>query len=530
MPKRFYLGLFLLGLIIALAGAYLQTSPGYMDAYYYFYGGEQLAQGAGFKEMFLWNYLDSPTGLPHPAFSYWMPLTSFIAAAGIKLFAGFWGVFRGAQVSFILIAACIPPITAALAWELTNQRKSALISGLLAAFMGYFQPFVVAIDAFGIYMLLGGVFFLTALKPWRFKYLILGLIAGLMHLTRADGLLWFGIAGLAILFELSQRDRTSLLRTIITKKFIINGILVLAGYLVILTPWFMRNFRVFGSLLSPGGSRTLWLLDYDQLFAYPAEVLTFSHWWAAGLPNLISTRFEALLLNLQSTVASLGMVFPVVLVVFGAFHHRKTRLAQLGFSYWLLLIIVMTVVFPFAGIRGGFFHSGAALMPFFWAMIPSGLDVLTEWSVRTFKWETRKIKPFYTGVLFLYVVVFSIGVLFTTIIGADPTTQPLWNLTMRQYLAVESALEELSVDPHVVIVSATPPAFTAITGRPAIAIPDGGIPSLVAVIERYQAGYILIEENHPDELEDLFIDPVDTGDLKYLRTIEGVHLFSWEGD
>ena len=88
MPKRAYGVLFLLGLLIALGGAALQTNPGYMDAFYYYYGGEQIAAGNGWEEMFLWNYLGTPDGLPNPAFTYWMPLTAMAAALGIRLFSG----------------------------------------------------------------------------------------------------------------------------------------------------------------------------------------------------------------------------------------------------------------------------------------------------------------------------------------------------------------------------------------------------------------------------------------------------------
>ena len=81
-----------------------------------------------------------------------------------------------------------------------------------------------------------------------------------------------------------------------------------------------------------------------------------------------------------------------------------------------------------------------------------------------------------------------------------------------------------------VIVCATPPAYTAITGRPSIAMPDGGFEPLLEVMDRYHADFVLVEENHPDELDDLFENPKSTPTLKYLGTIEGVHLFSKEGD
>jgi hypothetical protein len=530
LQKRILIIVFFLGLFAAIGGAIWQTSPGYMDAYYYYSGGVSLAQGEGFSEQFLWNYLDDPEGLPHAAFSYWMPLTSFVAAGGIKLFSGLAGLFRGAQLSFILIAACIPPLTAGLAWQLTGEKKFAWFAGLLAVFMGYYQPFIAAVDAFGIYMLLGGLFFLIAAREWRSKYLLLGLLAGLMHLARADGLLWLGMAGLAVLVDQMHENPSRFWKLVFSKKVVVNGVTAIGGYLLILGPWMVRNYLAFGSPLAPGGSRTIWVLDYDELFAYPAEMLTFSRWWAAGLGELIKMRYDALIVNLQSSAASLGMLFPGVLAVLGFFRMRRSKPVQLGVLYWIVLIVVMSAVFPFAGMRGGFFHSGAALMPLIWVMVPVGVEALTDWSVKTFKWQSRKIKPFYIGLVFVYVVLFSFGITVNNVIGTDSKRAPVWNETERQYLAVEAALNDFAADPDAVIVCATPPAYYVINGRSAIAMPDGGLEPLVEVIERYQVGYVLVEENHPDELEVLYYHPEDIDGLKYLTTVEGVHIFSWEGE
>jgi hypothetical protein len=165
-----------------------------------------------------------------------------------------------------------------------------------------------------------------------------------------------------------------------------------------------------------------------------------------------------------------------------------------------------------------------------WVMVPPGVDVLTNWSVKTFKWQAKKIRPFYIGMLFVYVVLFSVGITLTNIVGTDPENGLIWDETMRQYQAIENALLEMDADPDAVIVCATPPAYTVLNDRPSIAIPDGGIEPLLAVAERYGASYILIEESHPDELDELFYHPEDIGQLRYLATVEGVHIFFWEGE
>ena len=70
MSRRTYLILFFVTLIVQFVVSRLQTVPGYLDATYYFSGGVQLAQGNGFTEPYLWNYLDDPQGIPHPSHGY----------------------------------------------------------------------------------------------------------------------------------------------------------------------------------------------------------------------------------------------------------------------------------------------------------------------------------------------------------------------------------------------------------------------------------------------------------------------------
>jgi len=85
--RRDLLWLFFLALAVRLATAALIRRPGYMDTAYYAAGAVRLAQGGGFSEPFLWNYLDDPAGLPHPGFLYWMPLPSLLAAPFAALFS-----------------------------------------------------------------------------------------------------------------------------------------------------------------------------------------------------------------------------------------------------------------------------------------------------------------------------------------------------------------------------------------------------------------------------------------------------------
>jgi hypothetical protein len=100
--------LFGLGLLVYGCMMALQHTPGYMDAEYYYVGGRLLAEGRGFWEPFLWNYLDDPMALPHPAFTYWMPLPALVAMLGMRLMGSV--AFVWARLPFMVLAALTVPL------------------------------------------------------------------------------------------------------------------------------------------------------------------------------------------------------------------------------------------------------------------------------------------------------------------------------------------------------------------------------------------------------------------------------------
>src|SRR5512140_2598180 len=106
--------IFALALIVRAIAALPQAQPNYMDAAYYTVGGQRLAQGYGFNDPYIWNYLDQPASLPHPSHLYWMPLPSILVAGS----AAILGIsYRAAQLPFILLSALLPLITCAVAWQ-----------------------------------------------------------------------------------------------------------------------------------------------------------------------------------------------------------------------------------------------------------------------------------------------------------------------------------------------------------------------------------------------------------------------------
>ncbi len=117
--------------------------------------------------------------------------------------------FTSARLFFILIAALVPPLTSALAYTFSQRHDLAIASGVLAIFSVYHAPFVGVTDNFSPFMLFGGLYFLVATQLIQGKnpnrnWLLLGILSGLMTLSRSDGLLWLA---LTFLFALTQVKR-----------------------------------------------------------------------------------------------------------------------------------------------------------------------------------------------------------------------------------------------------------------------------------------------------------------------------------
>ncbi len=509
MTRRDYLLLFLLGLAVSLAVAALQPAPGYMDADYYYAGGLQLAAGRGFTEPFLWNYLDDPAGLPHPSHAYWMPLASILASLIPALFGPV--SWFAARIPFYLTAACLPPLTAALAFSLSSRRSLALVSGLLAVFSGFYLPFLVTTDTFGIYMFFGGLFFLIVNRQSSIvNSFLLGLLAGLLHLSRTDGLLWLLLAFLAVpFFRKPDQSLFSALYSLLS---------VLAGYLLIMAPWFARNYAAFGALLAPGGSKMLWLTSYDQLYSYPASQLTFQAWWDSGIGEILAARSWSFGLNFATLFSVQGGIFLLPLILLGIWHLRKDRRVQLAVIAWLLTFLAMTLAFPFAGARGGFFHSGAALQMVWWALAPIGLERVIRWGRERRGWREVHARSVFLGGVAGLAVLFSILVMLLRI--------PKWGQESYAYSQINEFLVRQGMSDEDVVVVSNPPGFYLASGNQAIAVPDGTPETILELAQRYSADYLILEEGSiPAGLVPVYENPDAHSGLIYLGELEAAHVF-----
>ena len=489
--RRVYLVLFLVGIVVFGGAAALIPAPGYMDAEYYFATAGEIARGNGFVEPFLWNFLSAPTALPAPSHTYWQPLASLVTAAPMAAF----GVdFRVAQLASVLLASAIPVLAARTAVSLGAGGAAAWLAGAFGLLPGFFTPYMLTTDTFAIFAVIGGLLLwqvgevVVSPSPWRWA--ALGGLVALGTLSRADGLLLWVPVVYALAAAGGRRVRPL--------------VLVLAGFGALMTPWWIRNLIVTGAVVSPGAARALWLLDYDELFSFPATQLTFARWWGAGLSELLAHRWVAVAANVQTLVAVNGYILLLPLMAVGGWVHRRHATVRAGLLYAGALFLFMSFVFPFAGARGGFFHSSAALMPLLYALAAGGLISAAVWVAPRLGWEPDRTRVMLTAISILLAGALSLWALAGKV-GAFGRGAS-FGRNQATYAAAGEVLRREGETAAVVAVG-DPPGFFLATGWSAVALPHGTEQALREMISTYEVEWLVLEADHPTGLDALYTSP-----------------------
>jgi len=525
MNRTLVIALFVLGASLAALAALGQPVPGYMDAEYYYAGALRLVNGDGFSETFLWNYLDNPVGLPHPSHLYWMPLASLLAAAGMKVFGS--TVFWAARLLFILLYGLLPVVSAQLSLKFLRNPRHAWVAGLLAAFSGVYIVYSSIPETFVLYLVLGGLIWLvlfrsgwqnTSFKTLAVRASLLGILVGLLHLTRADGIVWVAGGILWLTWVSVSHANSAKLRVAII------GITVfLLTYSLVMGAWYARNLNLFGSLMATGNSRTLWLNNYDQTFSFPADQLTIANWMAVGFGSQLLARWDALVMNLKNLVAVQGLVILGPLMIAGLWQKRRERGVRFAGLMMIGTLILMTLVFPYAGSRGGYLHSASAFQTLLWAAVPAGLELFVAWGQRKRNWQPERATPVFASLLVLVCVFMTGWFYIQKVVGTgEPSTR--WGYSDDMYREIDEKLNNFNVSPQDLIMVNNPPGFYLATGRPSIVIPGGGADQAVAAAKKYGAKWMLLGSEQGN-LDDLYKNPKQNDALQYRGDVGDLRLF-----
>ncbi len=341
-----------------------------------------------------------------------------------------------------------------------------------------------------------------------------------MSLTRSDGILWLAgsMIGSSFIYDIRTRH---------WNKIGIHFCFILGGFAVIVTTWYLRNLVIYESIFPSGNSLMIWLTKYDDLFVYPSTSLTIANWISTGVENIVLDRFKALGSNLQTLIASGGMIFLTPIMIIGYWMQKSSNVIKLAMVMLFTILTAMTVFFPYAGERGGFFHSLAALQTIFWSLVPVGLDSTIQWGMKHRNWISERSWKMFGTALVVVAGIFSSLIFFEKLNNGTESGIP-WNQTQNDFISIESKLIETTNDYNGVIMVNNPPGYTLATGRPSVMIPSGGDKALLEVSKRYAVRFWVINAERADVLTLIDKDEILSEHYNFLFESMGNRIYEFK--
>lgn len=482
--RRAQVALWLVSLGVLSAVACSLDNPGSMDACYHMHVAQNLRAGRGMVSDAVFQYLEGAGAgaLPLPSHRYWMPLPAWLAWLGLLAFDRVLSPFAAAQVPFVLLASCIPLLAYRVARELWGREEHARLAFALALLSpNYLQTWVVP-DSVTPFCLASGLCFLQAARAQHSRDVFwAGTWAGVAGLARADApLLLLACAALV------ARERTGRFE---------RGAALGAGYLLLVTPWVVRNAWGAEAPTWTVVLRTAWLRRYDEFFSYQLD-LTPAHFWGQGFAASVRARAgDACAVFVQFFEIFQGLL-PLLAWLGGRVAlARGARWPRLCALYGLALLTCMALVFPHPAQHGSLFRGASALVPWGAALVPAGLSQVAAWWARLRRVNAEEMFARMRAGLITGLFVAACACHVQRLYGVFPNPERLWNARLSPYVEVDRWLRAHGEGGPVLV--ADPPAFTLSTGRPSLMIPSDGPDAVLAVAARYGARYLVLEANVP---------------------------------
>jgi hypothetical protein len=478
--------LFLVALCVRAVTSSSFGDPAYPDSFYYVNLAHQLAAGHGFSVDFIWNFVEVGGRLPHaaaavlpiPSNAHWMPLAALIQVPFIWVLGP---TVLASALPFWLCAAAVAPVTWLIAKDAGLTRGQALAGGLLVAIPGGVTPFLSQPDNFALFMLLGAMSLWACsrgLRGDRRAFVLGGIAVGLATMSRNDGVLLGVPFALAFLMDLLRRPRESRIGWM-------AAIGCVVAFLVVVSPWFLRQLSVFGSLSpSAANGRILFITDYRQLYSV-SSVTTLQTFLAQGLGPLLSSRVAGLTsaLSIFATMPLLGFLVPFTVI--GSWLRRRDP----NFSPWIVYAITLVafnaLLFAVHVPYGTFLHSAVALLPHAYLLALLGVAATVRWVARRrTSWNAERATVVFTA---MTVAVMLMGSVIATYV------------IDRQWQAQQDIREEViavlneEAAPGDRLMSPDAGGYRYIAGRAGIVTPNDPLCVVEEALRNYQIRWLALE-------------------------------------
>ena len=497
---RTALALYALALLARVAAIALFPDPAYPDSYYYVDVARSIAAGHGLSVDFIWifaevgNRIPDPAVLPIPSNAHWLPLASFIQAPFIALLGP---TAIASALPMALIGSLAAPLTWLIARDAGARPVVASAAGVLAAVPGAATVFMAQPENFALLQpLVAATLWATArgLRGDGRLFALAGFLAGLAALARNDGILLGGAVGLVWLADrvrwlLVRRGRGSWTHVDDRPPIpALAGALALAGFLLVMGPWWARQLLVFGSI-SPTSANgaALWLRQYQDWNSITADH-SLAGFLAQGPGPIIETRLAGLSSALGNFAVFVCSVVLVPFLIVGAIARRQSPNFRPWFLYTLIAFGGATVLYPLHVPGGAFIHSAIGLQPHAAILSAEGILLVVGWLAgRRRHWDEGT-----AGRVFVWGIV---GIVLATSVVFGLPVQRQWDAARQPRIALAGELARRQVPESDRILSIDAAGMRYWTGHPGVVTPDDPIETIEAVARAYETRWLVVERD-----------------------------------
>jgi hypothetical protein len=495
---RIALGLYALALAVRGVAILAFPDAAYPDSYYYVDVARSIAAGHGLTVDFVWifaevgNRIPDPATLPIPSNAHWLPLASFIQVPFIAVLGP---SPLASALPLAVIGALAAPLTWAIARDAGARPLVARAAGVLAAVPGAATIFMGQPENFALlHPLVAATLWCTArgLKGDGRAFAIAGLLAGLASLARNDGVLLAGTVALVWLadrlrWRRARRGRGSWSRVDDRPPIpYLPGVLALAGFLVIMGPWWARQLAVFGSI-SPTSSSgaALWLTSYADWNSITADH-SLGAFLAQGPQAILESRLQGLAGAIGNFVVLIASIVLLPFLLIGG----VARLGSPDFRPWFLYAIVAfagaTFLYPLHVPGGAFIHTAIGLQPHAAILAAEGVLIAVAWLAgRRRHWDEGVA----AGVFVWGLVAITAA---TAIVFGIPVRRA-WEAARAPRAALAAELERRAIPRDDRLLSIDAAGFKYFTDHPGVVTPDDPIDVIESVARAYGTRWLVLE-------------------------------------
>lgn len=495
---RTTVALYLLALAVRAVLFALYPDPAYPDSYYYVEVARSIAAGQGLNIDFIWIFAEVgaripavPT-LPIPSNAHWLPLASFLQAPFISILGP---TPLASALPGIIIGSIAAPLTWAIARDAGSSPNAARAAGILIAIPGAVTVFMAQPETFPITMPLVAATIWAASRGLRGDgraFVLAGFLAGVLALTRSDGVLLGGTLGLVWLADrvrqLRARHGARSWSHVEDRRpiTVLAGVLALVAFLVVIGPWWARQLAVFGSI-SPTSSSgaALWIRDFREWNSIVADP-SLTTFLAQGAGPIIASRLAGLTSALTIFSVLVGSVVLVPFLLLGIIARRRSAAFQPWFAYTLVVFAGATFLYPVHVPGGTFIHIAIGLAPHAVILSIEGVVAFVGLiSARRSTWNRDQ-----AGGVFLWgFVALVVGI---AVVFGRPV-QVGWDATRQPRVALAGYLDSHAVPRDDRILSIDAGGIKYFTGRPGVVTPDDPIEVIESVARAYGTRWLVVE-------------------------------------